>query len=80
MAENTWLNLKLFGWTKMKFDEKRKQILMSDEMGLGYKSDLKLFEINESILVSKFTDNKVVETESRFAKNTQVSFKKNKIR
>ena len=58
----------------MRFDEKRKQILMNDTVGSCYKSNLKLFEASDSILVSKINDNKVVETQLRLAKNLQVCF------
>jgi len=75
IGEKFWKinQLDLFGWCKLKFDEKRKHLLLNDDVGLGFKSDLKLMEINETLVVPSSYGNKIIQTALRFAKNEQVN-------
>lgn len=64
--------MQLFGWCKLKFDEKRKHLLLNDDVGLGFKSDLKLMELNETLIVPSSNGNKIIQTALRFAKDEKV--------
>lgn len=65
--------LKLFGWCKLKFDEKRKKVLLNDDVSLGFKSDLKFFDNSDSIFEFNSTsENRTAEVAIRFAKHNQV--------
>ena len=65
--------LKLFGWCKLKFDEKRKIVLLNDDNGSGFKSDLKFFNKSDSIFeFTSTSENRIAEVAIRFAKHNQV--------
>ncbi len=49
ILDKRW-KLKLFGWSRLKLDNKRKQILLNDEFGFGFKTDLKFHQLNDSLI------------------------------